>query len=128
MSLTRLYTWIASVILFLQGASTLTALMVPAFDRAFPALLQNTQMVPVHSALHIASALIGFVALRYGPAGTRAFAIGFGLFYAGLGVLGYGSGHGMGLELKPFDHPFHIVLGGAGLVAAAIEMVRARAA
>jgi hypothetical protein len=125
---TRIYTWIASVGLFLQGASTLTALLVPAVDRAMPGLLQQTQMIPVHSVLHILSGLLGFAALRAGSLGTRSFALGFGLFYLGLGVAGAAGPHELGLGLKPFDHPFHLVLGGFGLVAVAVELIWARLA
>lgn len=125
---TRLYTWIASVGLFLQGASTLTALMVPAVDRAMPGLLEQTQMIPAHSVLHILSGLLGFAALRAGRFGTRSFALGFGLFYVGLGIAGGAGSHQFGLGLKPFDHPFHLVLGGFGLVAVAVELIWTRLA
>ena len=126
---TRIYTWIASLGLFFQGASTLAALLVPALDRAIPSLLHETQMIHSHSLLHIASGLIGFAALRFGGfVGPRRFAIGFGLFYVGLAVAGALSGHPLGIGLKPFDHSFHAVLGGFGLAAAAVEIIRARAA
>jgi hypothetical protein len=125
---TRLYTWVASVGLFLQGASTLTALLVPAVDRAVPGLLQQTQMIPAHSVLHILSGLLGFAAFRAGSFGTRSFAFGFGLFYVGLGIAGGAGPHELGLGLKPFDHPFHLVLGGFGLIAAAVELIWARLA
>jgi hypothetical protein len=126
---TRAYTWVASVGLFLQGTSTLAANLVPAFDRAFPMLLHETQMIPSHSALHIASGLIGFAVLRYGAAaGLRRFALCFGLFYVTLAVLGALSGWPLGIGLRPFDHSFHAVLGGFGLFAVAVESWRARAA
>jgi hypothetical protein len=125
---TRVYTWVASVGLFLQGASTLAALVVPAVDRAMPGLLQQTQMIPIHSMLHILSGLLGFAALRTGSFGTRSFAFGFGLFYLGLGVAGGAGPHELGLGLKPFDHPFHLVLGGLGLVAVAVELIWTRLA
>ena len=86
---TRAYTWIASSGLFLQGIITLIALLVPAVDRAVPFLLAETHMVPAHSVLHIVSGLIGFALLRFGGSrGSRIFALGFGLFYVGLGVSG----------------------------------------
>jgi hypothetical protein len=125
---TRLYTWIASVGLFLQGASTLTALLVPTVDRAMPGLLEQTQMIPAHSVLHILSGLLGLAALRAGSFGTRSFALGFGLFYVGLGIAGGTGTHQFGLGLKPFDHPFHFVLGGFGLIAVAVELIWARLA
>ncbi len=128
MSPTRAYTWVASVGLFLQGASTLAALLIPAIDRAVPMLLHETQMIPTHSALHTASGLIGFAALRYDGNGPQLFALWFGLFYVTLAIVGVLSGWPLGIGLKPFDHSFHAVLGGFGLLAVAVESWRARAA
>jgi hypothetical protein len=125
----RLYTWVASIGLFLQGASTLAARLVPAIDQAFPDLLEQTKMIPIHSTLHIASALLGFASLAAG--GDRwpfRFAALFGLLYFALGLAGSTSGHQMGIGLQPFDHPFHLVLGGAGLVAALVEFLWMRQA
>jgi hypothetical protein len=125
----RLYTWIASIGLFLQGTATLAARLVPGVDQAFPALLEQTKMIPIHSSLHIVSALLGFAALNAG--GDRwpfRFAALFGLFYFALGLLGSTSGHQMGIGLQPFDHPFHLVLGGAGMVAALAEFLWIRVA
>ena len=122
---TRLYTWVASIGLILQGSITLAARLVPAVDQAFPALLQQTLMVPRHSLLHIASALAGFAALRFAK-GPFRFALGFGTFYAALAVAGGSSGHQMGIGLQPFDHSFHAVLGGAGVLAAALESLSNR--
>ena len=112
------YARFCGVFLLLQGGSTLAALLVPAVDRAFPVLLRATQMVPVHSVLHIATGLLAFVAVAVGAPATWWFAALFGAFYAGLGLLGIATGHTMGLGLKPFDHPFHIVLGLLGIAAA----------
>jgi len=122
--LTRAYTWVASIGLFLQGTSTLIARLVPAVDRAIPALLQETKMIPSHSVLHIASGLIGFALLAYGgEAGPRRFALGFGLFYVALAIAGAVSGHHFGIGLQPFDHSFHAALGGAGLLAVIAESI-----
>jgi hypothetical protein len=126
-TLARVYTWVASLGLLAQGGSTLSALLVPALDRAVPALLQQTQMVASHSLLHIATGLVGVATLVFG--GTvwpRRFAIGFGLFYVALAVAGERSGESLGLGLKAFDHPFHAVLGSFGLLAAGIDSIRAR--
>ena len=129
MSATRVYTWIASVGLFVQGTSTLIASLVPAVDRAIPFLLHETKMIPSHSALHIASGLIGFAALHFGGSiGPRRFALWFGLFYVALAIAGALSGRPLGIGLQPFDHYFHAVLGGFGLLAVAVENLRARAA
>jgi hypothetical protein len=122
MSLSRAYTWFASGVLLLQGVSTLAALQLPAFDRAVPILLRETQMVASHSILHIASGVIGFVVLRFaGASGTRIFALGFGVFYLGLATIGAAAGWPALLDLKPFDHPFHAVLGALGVAAATAE-------
>jgi Domain of unknown function (DUF4383) len=122
MNLTRIYTWIASVGLLLQGTFTLLARLVPAVDQAVPQLLVQTQMIPSHSLLHIASGVVGLYALRR-PRGTFWFALLFGAFYLGLALAGSLAGVTFGLGLQPFDHPFHLVLGGAGLLAAAIDTV-----
>jgi hypothetical protein len=127
LSPTRAYTWIASIGLFLQGGSTLAAQLVPAIDHAMPMLLEETRMIPSHSLLHIASGLIGFAALRSGGRATWLFALGFGTFYVALAIVGIKSGLPLGIGLQPFDHSFHAVLGGFGLLAAAIESLRFRA-
>lgn len=124
----RIYTWIAGIGLFLQGSSTLAARLVPEIDYAAPMLLQETMMVPTHSFLHIASGLIGFAVLLFGGVrGAWLFALGFGFFYVALAIVGAASGLPLGLGLQEFDHSFHAVLGGAGLLAAAIESLRFRA-
>ena len=117
----RAYTGFAGLFLLAQGASTLTALLVPAVDRAAPWLLELTRMVPVHSSLHLATAALAFLALALGAA--RFFSLGFGLFYTVLGVIGWTTGQQLCLSLQPFDHPFHIVLGGLGLLAAGSELL-----
>ncbi len=115
----RAYTWFCGVFLLAQGTSTLAARLSPAFDRKVPALLQTTRMMPAHSMLHIATALLAFGALAAGRRATWWFALLFGGFYSGLALLGFGAhGHGLGLGLQPFDHPFHLLLGGLGLAAA----------
>ena len=116
----RLYTAIAGIFLLLQGTSTLAFRLYPPLDHAFPALLAITQMIPIHSTLHIITGLLAVVILyRGGERGAFWFALGFGLFYLGLGLAGVLSGHPMGLGLQPFDHPIHLVLGVVGVVVAA---------
>lgn len=75
-------------------------------------------MQPLHSTLHVATALLALAVLGWGLRATWHFARGFGGFYAGLGLVGLLTGHDLGLHLQPFDHPFHVLLGGLGLVAA----------
>lgn len=118
----RAYTAFAGLFLAAQGASTLAALTFPAVDKALPWLLGLTRMVPVHSSLHLLTAVVALAAFRLGY--SRAFAIGFGLFYSGLAAVGWATGSQLCLALQPFDHPFHLVLGGLGLIAAAIDMRR----
>jgi hypothetical protein len=115
------YARIVGVFLLLQGVVTGTFLLVDRLDAAFPAILDETRMVPRHSALHVATGVLALAVLRWGgPRGLWWFALGFGLFYTTLGVSGLVTGHGHGLELQPFDHPFHLVAGIPGLVAAAL--------
>lgn len=106
--------WYASIVggfLLLQGSSTLLFRLVPRLNAAFPQLLAVTQMVPIHSLLHIVTGILALAILRAGGArGAWWFALGF----AGL-VMGWT----FGLSLQPFDHPFHIVAGVPGLMAAA---------
>ena len=124
---TRVYTLVAGLLLLLQGTSTLAFRLSPPLDRAFPALLEVTQMVPSHSLLHIVSALAAFWALwGAGPRGTYWFALVFGLGYVGLAVAGWVSGMHLGLGLQPFDHPFHVVVGMLGLLAAFFDRGRHR--
>lgn len=119
----RVYALFCGIFLFLQGTSTLAARLFPAVDRALPALLGTTHMRPVHSLLHIATAILAFAVLRRGASATRSFALLFGGFYFALGFFGWLTGRDLGmfgLHLQSFDHPFHLLLGGLGLIAAAI--------
>jgi hypothetical protein len=115
------YTLVSGIFLLLQGTSTLLFRLIPPLDAAFPALLQVTQMVPIHSTLHIVTGLLALGILVKTPVrGTWWFALGFGAFYTALAVAGYVTHQGLGLGLQPFDHPFHLVLGTLGLLAAAV--------
>lgn len=118
----RLYTAWAGIFLLVQGITTLAFRLHPPLDRAFPPLLALTQMRPWHSVLHIATGALALLVLyRGGRQGCLLFAAGFGLFYAGLALYCWLSHHATPLELQPFDHPFHLALGLAGLVCAAAE-------
>ena len=84
-------------------------------------------MMPLHSALHIATAVLAAWALASGAIAIAWFSALFGTFYAGLGFFGLASGaagaEGLcgvpaGLGLQPFDHPFHVLLGLLGMAAA----------
>ena len=125
---TRLYTLFIGVALLLQGSVTLLFRLYPPLDQAFPLVLELTRMIPPHSLLHIATALIAFALYAWGgPRGPFRFALGFGLFYLGLAVVGMATGHPLGLGLHAFDHPFHVFIGVLGLLAVAVELVRTRA-
>jgi hypothetical protein len=120
---TRLYTAISGIFLLLQGSSTLAFRLVPALDRAFPPLLATTMMVPPHSILHILTGLLALAVLRWsGQQGANWFALGFGLFYIGLATFGTLTHQPTLFHLQPFDHPFHFLLGGLGLLAYAWAM------
>lgn len=124
---TRLYTAFSGIFLLLQGTSTLAFRLFPALDNAFPALLAITQMVPPHSFLHILTGVIALVVLFRGdPRGTFWFATLFGGFYLGLALFGIMTGHATMLGLQPFDHPFHLALGGLGFLAVGIALYQSQ--
>jgi len=121
----RLYTAIAGIFLLLQGTSTLAFRLYPPLDRAFPPLLAVTQMVPVHSILHILTGVLALAVLYGGgERGVFWFATGFGLFYTGLAIYGMVTMQSTIFELKPFDHPVHLLLGAAGLITAGMQYYR----
>lgn len=117
----RLYTAAAGLFLLAQGVSTLAFRLLPALDRAFPPLLELTRMQPPHSLLHIATGLLAIAALRGGPRAALFFAAFFGAFYTGLALWCLATHHATPLGLQSFDHPFHLLLGLAGLVSAALS-------
>ena len=122
---TRFYTAFSGIFLLLQGTSTLAFRLFPSLDQAFPALLSITQMIPVHSTLHILTGVLALTALfRGGEAGTFWFAAGFGIFYTGLALFGMITHHPTILGLQPFDHPFHLFLGLWGLLVAGLYTYR----
>jgi hypothetical protein len=122
---TRLYTAFSGIFLLLQGTSTLAFRLIPSLDEAFPALLSITRMIPPHSILHILTGILALVVLIRGEErGPFWFAAGFGIFYTGLAFFGIITHLPTVLDLQPFDHPFHLVLGMLGLLAAGITVYR----
>jgi hypothetical protein len=117
----RLYTALIGIFLLLQGTSTLAFRLYPPLDQAFPQLLAVTQMIPPHSTLHILTGLLALAVLYWGSErGAFWFAAGFGLFYIGLALFGMLTLQPTVFGLQPFDHPFHILVGGLGLAAAGL--------
>jgi hypothetical protein len=57
------------------------------------------------------------------PSGLRSAS---GFFYTGLAFVGMSTGHPAMLGMQPFDHPFHFLLGGLGLLAVGLDLYRAR--
>jgi hypothetical protein len=124
---TRFYTAFSGIFLLLQGISTLAFRLFPALDEAFPALLSITQMIPVHSTLHILTGIAALATLFRGrERGTFRFAAGFGTFYTGLALFGMITHQSTVLRLQPFDHPFHLFLGAWGLLAAGVYLYRSQ--
>jgi uncharacterized protein DUF4383 len=120
---TRFYTGLSGIFLLLQGTSTLAFRLIPTLDKAFPALLSITQMVPIHSVLHILTGLTALAILfRGGERGAFWFAAGFGTFYTGLALFGMITHHPTILRLQLFDHPFHLFLGAWGLFVAGLYL------
>ena len=124
---TRFYTAFSGIFLLIQGTSTLAFRLFPALDQAFPALLSITQMIPVHSTLHILTGILALIALfRGGQSGTFWFAAGFGIFYTSLALFGMITHHPTILRLQSFDHPFHLFLGLWGILVAGLYIYRSQ--
>jgi len=115
----RLYTLVYGVFGGIQGISSLARSLYPSLDQTFPVLLVIPHMIPVHSTLHLVTAIVALVIFFRGEERSAFwFTFAFGLFYFGLGFAGLLSGHQFGLGLEPFDHPIHIFIGALGLLAA----------
>ena len=116
----RLFTAIYGFLGVFQGSLSYGFYYFPTLDQAIPFLQAIPHMIPIHSTLHFATAVLALVIFyRGGERGAFQFSLGFGLFYMALGIAGMITGHQYGLGLKPFDHPFHIFIGALGLLGAA---------
>lgn len=116
----RLFTAIYGFLGAFQGLLSFVFYFFPTLDQAILFLRAITHMIPIHSTLHVATAVLALaIFYRGGERGAFQFSLGFGLFYMALGIAGLLSGYQFGLGLQPFDHPFHIFIGALGLLGAA---------
>ena len=121
----RLYTAVYGFLGVFQATLSFGFYFFPTLDQVIPFLQAIPHMIPIHSTLHLVTSILAIVIFfRGGERGAFWFAFGFGLFYIGLGLAGWLSGHPLGLGLQPFDHPFHLFLGGLALVAASPTVFR----
>jgi hypothetical protein len=124
---THFYTAFMGVVLLLQGTSTLLFRLFPALDQAFPPLLAITQMVPIHSTLHILTGIIALLILFKGNEQSVVwFVIGFTVFYTGLALYGYITHASTIFHLQPFDHPVHLLFGLVGIITLGIHFYNKR--
>ena len=121
----RLYTAVYGYVGLFQAVLSYAFHFFPNLDHALPFLQAVPHMIPIHSTLHFVTAILAIVIFhRGGERGAFWFAFGFGLFYTSLGLAGWLTGLQFGLGLQPFDHPFHLFLGGLALLAAAPTLVQ----
>ena len=121
----RLYTAVYGFLGVFQALLSYGFHFFPKLDQVLPFLQAVPHMIPVHSTLHFVTSILAVVIFfRGGDRGAFWFAFGFGLFYIGLGVTGWLTGLQFGLGLKPFDHPFHLFIGGLALLAASPMLFR----
>ncbi len=103
-------------------------LIVQALGGAVFKLLQARADDLPHAGLHLVSGVLALAAssLRPGSSVARLFALGFGVLYLSLGVLGHLQAPAVGtLHLELADHVFHIAVGGITL---AVGLQRSRTA
>ena len=124
----RLFTAVFGFLGVFQATLSYAFHFFPSLDQAIPFLQAIPHMIPIHSTLHFVTSILAIVIFyRGGERGAFWFAFGFGLFYTALGVAGWLTGHQYGLGLKPFDHPFHVFIGGLALLAASPTLYRSLA-
>ncbi len=119
-SAARIFTSFVGKFLLIHGVLTLIFRLVPPLDAAFPFLLAVTKMSVPHSILHIVTGLVALAILRWGNLRDCIYyAVAVGLLYGGLGVYCMVTMHATFFKLQLFDHPFHMLVGMAGLACAA---------
>jgi hypothetical protein len=115
----RLYTAVYGFLGVFQAMLSYAFHFFPRLDQTVPFLQAIPHMILVHSTLHFVTSILAIaIFFRGGESGSFWFAFGFGLFYTALGLAGWLTGQQFGLGLQPFDHPFHLFLGGLALLAA----------
>ncbi len=113
----RRYVRVLGILLVLQAVG----------GAAFKLLQERTDDLP-HAGLHLVSGVMALAvtSLRPGSSTARVFALGFGVLYLSLGVLGHFQAPAVGaLHLEFADHVFHIAVGGITL---AVGLQRSRTA
>lgn len=121
----RMYTAVYGFLGVFQALLSYGFHFFPSLDQAIPFLQAVPHMIPIHSTLHFVTSILALaIFFRGGERGAFWFAFGFGLFYVSLGMAGWLTGQQFGLGLQPFDHPFHLFLGGLALFAAAPTLFR----
>jgi len=115
------YTALVGWFFLVQGIITFLFNVIPSLDQAFPILLKVDPIAAPHSLLHILLGVVAITALfKGGVQGPYLASLGIGAFYVILAVAGFTDGRGLGLGLQSFDHPFHLGVGLAGLLAGAV--------
>jgi hypothetical protein len=115
----RGYLWVLMAGLLLQGLGSLLFRLVPALPEGSPLLVRGVFGIDFwHSWIHIGWGVVGLAVLyRWsGAVAATRLALGFGVFYTALGVLGLAIHHPMGLELDAYENTFHLTAGPLTLV------------
>ena len=134
--LLRGYLLAAGALLLGQGAASLLARATGRDPHATTRLLSD----PAHATVHLVWGVVllgvlvlpgvrvlpGVLGRRGDPAPAEWVALGFGVFYVGLLLLGLAVHHPFGLEIDGPENAFHAVVGPAALIVWAQAVVRRR--
>jgi hypothetical protein len=120
----RKYLWLLGAGLLLEGAVLLVLEALPSARAALPAGIAPIDTL--HNAVHVLWGLTILVFLISGlnDAQTAVLAIGFGMFYLALAVLGTVMDDPFELRLGPGENAFHYL---AGSLALALGILAVRA-